>query len=201
MYLVFVYRTHSQSRTDKSVWSARCPSHRPTDEAMYCIGYCAMASSRFHDDPARVRKQNEMMTAEGRYRLAVPGPGANAPFFDDIHIRLTKWGANAVMDSTDVESDLRGIGPGKQLSRDPPDWRSIAAPIKPMSVHGGSFPVVAPFVDHSRLSEPAWLLRGLETDAWRTPRPVDLPLHSDKRLAFRDTVTDYTRNHRYNDTL
>lgn len=160
-----------------------------------------MASTRFHDDPARIRKQNEMLTADGRYRLAVPGPGADAPFFDDIHIRLTKWAANANADSTDIESDLRGLGPGKRLSRNPPEWQQVAAPVRPLaSSRGGAYPTVAPFVDHARLSEPAWLLRGTESTSWQNPRPVDMPLPSDKRLAFRESVTDFTRSHRYNDT-
>jgi hypothetical protein len=68
-----------------------------------------MAFSRFHDDPARIKQQLEQDTFPGRYQLNTPGPGDNLPFWEDPNIRLQRWGANLKTNTTDFESELRGM--------------------------------------------------------------------------------------------
>ena len=75
-----------------------------------------MSFTRFYDDPARIQKQLEQMTAIGQYQLNVPGNGINMNYVEDPHIRLEKWGANLSSNSIDIENDLRGQT--RQLNRD-----------------------------------------------------------------------------------
>ena len=49
-----------------------------------------MSFTRFYDDEARVKKQIEESSFIGRYMLNTPGPGSQAPFLEDSHIRLQK---------------------------------------------------------------------------------------------------------------
>ena len=75
-----------------------------------------MASTRFNSDSSRVNKQLQESTGLFRYQLNAPGPGIDTPYFEDPHIRVQKWAANLGSNTTDLESDLRGIN--RKLSRD-----------------------------------------------------------------------------------
>ena len=50
-----------------------------------------MSFTRFHDDPARIKKQIQDSSFSGRYMLNVPGQGTDLPFVEDPHIRLQHW--------------------------------------------------------------------------------------------------------------
>ena len=75
-----------------------------------------MSFTRFHDDPARVKKQLEESTYQGRYFLNKPGAGVDLPFFEDPHLRLQGWGANLHNNTVNLESDLYGLS--RTLNRD-----------------------------------------------------------------------------------
>ena len=75
-----------------------------------------MSFTRFHDDPARIKKQLEQTTFLGRYMLDCPGPGNNLPFWEDPQIRMQKWGANLRDNTVNLESDLFGMT--RRLNRD-----------------------------------------------------------------------------------
>lgn len=120
-----------------------------------------MASTRFNSDSARVNKQLQESTGLFRYQLNAPGPGVDTPFFEDPHIRVQKWAANLGNNTTDLESDLRGIN--RKLSRDNVEYAS-----KTPASYTRSYGTEAAFVDETRASLPAWTLRDLEYPRWNT---------------------------------
>ena len=123
-----------------------------------------MAFTRFHDDPARIYKGLEQSTFAGRYMLDTPGPGIRLPFIEDPQLRIQRWGANMWSDSTNLESELRGLG--RPLSHDVQTYQQTG-------IHRGyqiSFPTEsATMTDESRASCPAWTFRDLEHSRWETP--------------------------------
>jgi hypothetical protein len=159
-----------------------------------------MSCTRFSEDSARIRKQNEIITFQGRYQLEAPGPGANLPFQEDPHIRLTKWGANACLNSTNVESDLRGLSTikkqdttggmigTKSLSHCIPEYKSVAAP----QVRA-TFGTAAAFVEDTRITCPAWTYRDIEFSQWHAPLPY--AIHAANVDFCEDGM--YTRNSRF----
>lgn len=66
-----------------------------------------MASTRFHDDECRIKKQLQESTGPGKYMLNVPGQGSTLTYFDDPHIRMQNWGGNLRTNFFDLENELR----------------------------------------------------------------------------------------------
>lgn len=125
-----------------------------------------MSFTRFHDDPARISKQLDISTFQGRYQLNKPGPGDNMPFYEDPNQRLQQWGANLHNNSVNLESDLRGLT--RPLTRDDlehNDYKKHSVETSPMMNYG----VSEPYVEESRASHPAWMYRDLEQTKWETP--------------------------------
>ena len=133
-----------------------------------------MASSRFFDDEARIRKRNAIDTFEGRYRLDVPGNGADMPFNADPHIRIQKWGANFSTNMMDINSDLRGMT--RPLNKDFIEINEY----KKFSVApnlANANPVVVNYItDETRATNPAWVLKEHESNRFELPfiNPVDM---------------------------
>ena len=124
-----------------------------------------MSFTRFHDDPVRIEKQNEMTSFIGRYQLDRPGNGLDLPFQEDPNMRLQYWGANLQNNAINVESDLRGMS--RPLNRDLPginDYKQHAA-----SSHKISYSNSSPYVEESRATHPAWMYKDLEQSRWETP--------------------------------
>jgi len=124
-----------------------------------------MSFTRFHDDPARIRKQVEESSFAGKYALNVPGPGDSMPFQEDPQLRMQKWGANVQTNIVHLESDLWGLS--RKLNRDIVEknqYQEYAAPS-----HKIDYPVARPFVDESRASCPAWMFRDVEQTRWEEP--------------------------------
>lgn len=139
-----------------------------------------MSFTRFHDDPARISKGLEQSTFAGRYQLDTPGPGVNLPYIVDPQLRIQKWGANMVSDSTNLESELFCLG--RHLSHD------YSRTYQQDNLFRGSAPAYSINNDHvleSRASHPAWTFRDLEQSRWETPfiNPV---AHLDKE--FPDNI-------------
>jgi len=120
-----------------------------------------MSLTRFNDDPARIKKQLQESTGLFRYQLNAPGPGVDTPFFEDPHVRIQKWGANLSNNTTDLESDLRGIN--RKLARGTVVYNSVTP-----STYTRQYGTQSAFVDESRSSLPAWTLRDLEHPRWNT---------------------------------
>jgi len=124
-----------------------------------------MAFTRFHDDPARIKKQIEESSFSGRYMLNKPGPGTDLPFFQDPQIRLQSWGGNLRNNTVNLESDLRGLT--RPLNRDlidDNDYKQHAA-----ITSAQTYANAAPFVEESRASHPAWMYKDLEQNRWESP--------------------------------
>lgn len=68
-----------------------------------------MSFTRFHDDPARVKKANIETSAINDYVFNVPGnlSGARSHFYEDPRIRLQKTGMGQHTNMIGVESMLR----------------------------------------------------------------------------------------------
>lgn len=124
-----------------------------------------MSFTRFHDDPARIQKQLEESTFLGRYQLNRPGPGIDMPFMEDPNVRLQSWGANLHNNTTDFESELRGLK--RPLNRDLLHENNYKNTMTP--TYQQNFPVMNPFVEESRATHPAWMYRDLEQSKWETP--------------------------------
>jgi hypothetical protein len=122
-----------------------------------------MAFTRFRDDPIRITKELQQSTFSGRYVLDVPGPGVNVPFLEDSQIRLQQWGANMWSDSTNLESEFRGLG--RPLNHGIKTYKESKLQ------HGYQihFPSSDVHADESRASHPAWMFRDLEHSRWEAP--------------------------------
>ena len=124
-----------------------------------------MSFTRFHDDPARIKKQLAESTFIGRYQLNVPGMGTNMAFEEDPQLRLQKWGANLTSNIVNLESDFWGLS--RPLNRDLVDfnnYKTAAAPVFPI-VYGSQ----EPYVQESRASCPAWTFRNMPIERWEQP--------------------------------
>ena len=124
-----------------------------------------MSFTRFHDDEARIKKQLEESTFQGRYFLNVPGPGMDLSFHEDPHIRLQKWGANLHNNTVNLESDLHGLT--RKTNRDLPkhnDYKTFSTTSSQYS-----YKTEKPLVEESRASHPAWMYKALEQPRWETP--------------------------------
>jgi hypothetical protein len=125
-----------------------------------------MAFTRFHDDPARIKKSLEETTFIGRYQLNTPGPGDINPFWEDPNIRLQQWGANLHSNTVELESDFRGLT--RRLNRDliiENDYlkNGVNAPIIQ------NYGISQPFVEESRSTHPAWMYRENVSERWEEP--------------------------------
>ena len=120
-----------------------------------------MSFTRFHDDPARIIKNLEISTYAGRYALDSPGNGANPVYMQDPHIRMQKWGGNAMTCATEIENNLFGLT--RNLNRDTFDnlycgtgpGKSIPSECQVIP----SRDTANSYTDQSRATNPAWLLR------------------------------------------
>lgn len=125
-----------------------------------------MAFTRFHDDPARIRKQVEESSFTGKYNLNVPGPGNYVPFFEDPHYRLQKFGSNIMTNTVNLESDLLGLTrKANHNGLDSREYKNYS-----VSSHTVSFPTKQPIVEESRASHPAWMYKDLEQNNWSFPQ-------------------------------
>jgi len=124
-----------------------------------------MAFTRFHDDPARVKKQLEESTFSGRYNIDVPGAGMNLPFFEDPQIRMQKWGANLHRNTVNLESDLLGLT--RKANRDLPGVNEYQK--HKVWTAQLQYSDAKPFIDESRASCPAWMFRDIDNNRWDYP--------------------------------
>jgi len=119
-----------------------------------------MAFTRFHDDPARVAKQLQQQTDQGRWAIDVPGNGDKPCFQLDPQIIPQKWGGNLWTKSIDIQSSLLGID--RPLTRD-------CLKSKYKQFVPGASRIVYPecdtlTTDQSRVTAPAWMYRDLPQD-------------------------------------
>lgn len=122
-----------------------------------------MAFTRFNYDEGRTKKLLQESTDPGRYVLNVPGPGASLDYVSDPHIRLTKWGGNLRSNTTQLESDLKGLT--RQPTRDNiklNQYQHKAAYTSPLYV--STNPDLT--TGQSRTTHPAWRYRGHQRESW-----------------------------------
>ena len=140
-----------------------------------------MAFTRFHDDPARIAKQLQQQTDQGRWAIDVPGNGDKPCFMLDPQIIPQKWGGNLWTKSIDIQSSLLGID--RPLNRDclRPNDKYVK----------GSEPIVYPVCDaltteQSRAIMPAWTARDLPQNHTYI-LPIDPQAHTE--MNFRNNVS------------
>jgi hypothetical protein len=153
-----------------------------------------MSFTRFHDDTNRIEKQLQQSTGLSRYQLDAPGPGLSTPFIEDPHLRLQKWGANMQTNSTNLESDLRGMT--RQLTRDVVDYKTNT----PSTVAGGMYSNdTTSIVDETRASNPAWRIRDLEHTRWTehqistVSREIPFTTNESTRIAQKENFARITK--------
>jgi hypothetical protein len=133
-----------------------------------------MAFTRFHDDSARIIKALDISTYSGRYALNVPGNGTNPAYMQDPHMRLQKWGGNAMTHATEIENNLFGLT--RNLNRDTFDnlYRGGKHTSMPSGSHVlQSGATVNSYTDQSRATNPAWMLR--DAQQYRPEYPLFNP--------------------------
>ena len=119
-----------------------------------------MACTRIYDDPHRVAKLLQLQTQAGRYALNVPGNGTRMPFQEDPFCRLQHWGANIHSDMLAVNEFFRGTA-RVPLTRK--DAVVLCAGTLTEGSRAGMYGTASPYTDQSRATDPAWVLRNLET--------------------------------------
>jgi|TARA_Y100000389_G_scaffold203808_1_gene253577 hypothetical protein len=124
-----------------------------------------MSFTRFYDDPNRIRKQVEESNAVGLYMLNKPGQGIDLPYFEDVQIRLQKWGANLKTNTINLESDLLGIT--RKNNRDNINLNNYKT--NETYSREQTYKNAKPIVDESRATHPAWMYKDLEQTRWEYP--------------------------------
>lgn len=148
-----------------------------------------MSSTRFNNDPCRIRKQMQEMTGQGKYMLNVPGNGDKPCFMEDPYIRLQQWGANLRTNTINLESDLMGLT--RPNTKDCIEKNSYK--IHSVKSSAVSYPSCLPVTDQSRATHPAWTARDLEQVDWyilplNPQENTCIPFHNNlnTRLVERD---------------
>jgi len=126
-----------------------------------------MSLTRFYDDNVRVQKHTEDSSYMGKYFLNTPSNGSQMPYQEDPHIRLQNWGANMMSNSMNIESDLRCLT--RPLNRDSNAQNNYTkhAAVCSLKMYQNANEYL--YVDETRSSNPAWLLRGIEIPRWEQP--------------------------------
>jgi len=142
-----------------------------------------MSFTRFHDDPARIAKQNQQSTDVGRWILNVPGNGTHPYYMADPHIRIQGWGGNLRTNPIDLESELKGVN--RPISRDclgKDEYTKFLTPSREVSYPTSS----ALFTEESRAIMPAWTARDLEQVDW-----YYLPLNPQENtcMSFQNNIS------------
>jgi hypothetical protein len=157
-----------------------------------------MAFTRFHDDPARIKKQVAESSYLGRYQLDTPGQGLDLPFAEDPQLRLQKWGANLRKNTVNLESDLRGLT--RPINRDYVDKNNYLD--HSALCERVQYNKVNPFIEESRASHPAWMYRNVETDRWELPwlnpqanLELGVPTNVQTRILEKDHFTPTRPNY------
>lgn len=109
--------------------------------------------SSFNNDPARKQKRLEESVYPGLRQLNTPSCGNYLPFQEDPHIRLQQWGGNLMMDTINLESDLKGMTRNAYRG-DVMEYTRHRVPEQQVN-----YPVASPFVEETRSVVPAWQFR------------------------------------------
>ena len=117
-----------------------------------------MAFTRFNDDPCRIMKQLQESTDQGRYILNVPGNGDKPCYIDDPYIRLQGWGANLMINSINIENELRGMT--QPINKDCSKENNYKYQNNNYKMQ--EYPVISNITEQPRATQPAWLLRDVE---------------------------------------
>ena len=118
-----------------------------------------MSFTRFKYDDARVEKQLQQSTDPGRYVLNVPGPADSTKYIESPMIRLQKFGNQIRTNSTNIESDLRGLT--RNLNRDNMCMNNYKKK-SVSSSHVNYDTEKSIWTDQSRVTHPAWHYRDSE---------------------------------------
>lgn len=158
-----------------------------------------MSFTRYHDDPARIKKQVEMMTANSRYIHDTPGWGTQPGYVADPHIRAQTWAGNLWDNAIDVEQYLRGnnvpLTKGDISTNKLPPTQPFFQTIYPTL--GANDMTTA----QSRVTHPAWEF--CEAPQFRpaylehNPQArIEIPFmhNADTRLAEKDAYNKSTQN-------
>ena len=148
-----------------------------------------MSFTRFHDDPARIKKSLEESTYSESYYLNKPGTGINDPFQSDPQLRLQGWGANLCTNGIQLESDFRGLT--RKLNHDLPDENNYISHATDSNQY--LYGTANTIIDESRATHPAWMYRDLEQTRWEHPfiNPQDnfeqtFPMNIQTRILEKD---------------
>jgi hypothetical protein len=151
-----------------------------------------MSLTSIKQSPARVQKEMDISTFTGKYMLNVPGPGIDSGFQMDPFMRLQGWGANLRTNTTNLESDLRGMT--RRTNKDcvgVNNYKKHAA-LTSKQYYGSC----RPYTEQSRAITPAWEVRETEQSHWmylplNPQEHVCMPFHNN--ICSRILEKDYYR--------
>ena len=158
-----------------------------------------MAFTRFKYDDSRTIKELQQSTDQGRWILNVPGNGTKPHYMEDPNIRIQKWGGNLMTNHVDIENSLFGINMNN--NRDYLDQSKYKKNAKT------SEKIYYPnnndlYVDQSRMTDPAWEYRNIETSNWLEPlvnvEPLHMISHNSHQLNSRNLEKDSYDNNNNN---
>jgi len=145
-----------------------------------------MASTRFSNDDARIKKALQQATDPGRWIMNVPGTGSTPVYMEDPHIRMQAGGGCGLRtNALSIEDDLRGAT--RRLNRDHLG-KDVYTAYTPSS-HAVSCKTNTDLTtEQSRAIAPAWTIRGTDTLRWQ-PLHVNPQLNSDIYIPFKTNVS------------
>ena len=149
--------------------------------------------TKLYYDTDCVRNHVIQSTGTGKYMLNTPGNGLNLPYMEDSNIRLQKWGANMTSNTINLENDLKGLT--RRINRDNISENSYIK--HSVNVFTKQYPIEKCFVDETRHSNPAWLLRGVDNNRWDFPivnPQANLDKQFQENIQTRILEKDYYNN-------
>ena len=123
-----------------------------------------MSQTRFRNDDARIIKELEMSSFEGRYALTTPGPGIDMMFREDPSIRMQKFGANLMTNTNQIENDL--MGRNRRLTRDIQEYKKFLPKTSIIQYKSDTTTT-----SESRTELPAWTIRDTDNQLNRFESP------------------------------
>jgi hypothetical protein len=162
-----------------------------------------MSFTRIRDDPARIMKQAQISSMPGRYNILVPGQGIDLPFIEDPHVRLEKWGANAMTNLIGTENYLKGIS--NHLNHDCLNVNEYTR-LYPQNTEKIDYRKIDySITDETRSSCPAFQFRDVEISRWEEPflnpqANFEIPFHTNlqTRIIEKDAIYGANSCNMYN---
>lgn len=144
-----------------------------------------MSITRISNDINIIQKKIEDSNYNLNYILNKPGYGNNPIYVEEPNIRLEKWGGNQMKNMVNIENNLYGLN--KKLNRSAYDENNTNN--NNNNINNDDiiqYPTSKFYIDDTRLSNPAWMYRDIESIYWENP-VINPYIYLEKR--FNDNIS------------